>query len=254
MTYESLAHAIGGSFHRLSATSGYISSPLVMPEDGTVIGAYVIDAANRQVRITDDSDVLYRASVNGVTHSPSRVRQVQSIAEGLGLSLSNDGEIHVTCAEADAPYYLARFLEAADRIAFLCLGYRPKTTTRFERKVGEVLQTAFPERLVRAATLTGASGHALRFPFMLNGGSDRKTVIQPIAAKEGRIDWTNVYQALGKFIDLKNNPVANLRRIAVLEGIDDQNVEQAKAALSDASSVIIYRDRRQFIETLQQAA
>jgi len=254
MSYESLAHAIGGSFHRLSTTSGYISSPLVMPEDGTVIGAYVVDAPNHRIRITDDADVLYRASLNGMTHSASRVRQVQAIAEGLGLSLSNDGEIHVTCTEADAPYFLARFLEAADRIAFLCLGYRPKATTRFERKVGEVLQAVFQDHLVRAATLTGASGHVLRFPFMLNGSRERRTVIQPIAAKDGRVDWTNVYQALGKFIDLKSNPLANLQRIAVLEGIDDENVEQAKVALSDASSVIVYRDKAQFIETMRQAA
>jgi len=254
MSYHSIAASLGGSYTKLSETSGYISSPLVMPEDGAMIGAYLVDAPGHRVRITDDADVLYRAMVHGVTSSPSRVKQVQAVAEGLGLQLSDDGELHVTCAVDDAPYFLARFLEAADRISYLSLGFRPKATSRFEKKVGEALEAAFKDRLVRQATVVGASGHLLRFPFMLNNQAGQGTVIQPVPARDGKLDWAGVYQAVGKFIDLKNNPVTAMRRIAVLEGMEDQGVEQAKAALADASSVIVFRDREQFVETLRHAA
>ncbi|WP_164136043.1 DUF1828 domain-containing protein [Stenotrophomonas maltophilia] len=254
MSYETIAAAVGGSFQRLSTTSGYIHTPLVMPEDGAMIGAYVIDAPDHQVRITDDANVLYRAALHGMTQSPARSRQIQAIAEGLGLAISNDGEIHVTCSEENAPFFLARFLEAADRISFMCVGYRPKATTRFERKIGEVLKAAFPEQLVRAPSVTGASGHDLRFPFMLNEVGDRRAVIQPIAAKEGKVDWASVYHAVGKFIDLKNNPVSDFRRVAVLESMEDANIEKAKVALAEASSVIVFQSNQQFVETLRQAA
>ncbi|WOB51016.1 DUF1828 domain-containing protein [Xanthomonas hydrangeae] len=254
MSYQTIAASIGGSYTRLSDVSGYINSPLVMPEDGTMIGAYLIDAPGNQVRITDDANVLYRASLHGVSASPSRSKQIQAVAESLGLALSEDGELHVTCAMADASFYLVRFLEAADRIAYLSLGFRPKGTSRFEHQVADALQEAFPHGVVRHATVTGASGHALRFPFMLEGYGEQPTVIQSVAAKDGKIDWGGVYQAVGKFIDLKNNPISHLRRVTVLEGMRDQSVEQAKAALADASSVIVFHDRQQFIEKFRRAA
>lgn len=254
MSYETLAATIGGTYRQLSPISGFISSPLVMPEDGAMLGAYLIEAAGNRVRITDDANTLYRATLHGVSHSQARAKQIEEIAKRHGMTLSNDGEISVTCMRDDAPYFLARYLEAIDRISFHCLGYRPKASSRFEKRVGQVLEDVYRARLVRAVSLVGASGHPLKFPFMIGAEGTRKSVIQPVAAKEGKVDWAGVYQAVGKFIDLKNSGPSDIKRIAVLEGMEDENIEKAKVALADTATVIVFRQRAQFINALAQAA
>jgi len=254
MNYDNLAATIGGTYRQLSPISGFISSPLVMPEDGAMLGAYVIDAPDDRVRITDDSNVLYRAMLHGVVHSSARLKQIQETASRHGISLSDDGELFLTCRRDDAPYFLARYLEAVDRISFQCIGYRPKASSRFERRVGQVLQEEFPDQLIRSPALVGASGHPLRFPFMLGAEGASQAVIQPVAAKDGKVDWAGVYHAVGKFIDLKNAGPNAVRRITVLEGMGDTNIEKAKVALADTSTVIVYRERAQFVRAMAMAA
>lgn len=224
-----------------------------MHDDGTMIGAYVVDVPGRKLRITDDAQILFHAMANGVTATAARARQYQAIAEQCGLTLSEDGELHVVCDEQMASYYMARFLEAADRISFLSVSHRQKPTGRFEKTVGDALDTYFRKRVVKRISVTGASGHSLKFPFMLDENSANPVVIQPVSATDGKLDWGNVYHAVGKFTDLKNNRGFHSRRIAVLEAADDGDAQQAKAALSETARVVVYRSPHQLADVLKAA-
>lgn len=253
MRHDALETLLSAEYTKLSDMSGYVRSPIAMHDDGTMIGAYVVDVPGDRVRITDDAQVLFHAMANGVAPNVNRGRQYQAIAEQCGIELSEDGELFIVCDEGMAPYYMARFLEAADRISFLSVSHRQKPTGRFEKTVGDALAAYFSQRVVRRISIPGASGHNLIFPFMLDENSSTPIVIQPVAATEGKLDWGNVYHAVGKFADLKNNRSFNSRRIAVLEAADDDVSQQAKAALSETASVIVYSSPRQLAGALKAA-
>ena len=82
----------------------------------------------------------------------------------------------------------------------------------------------------------------LQFPFALDGDSENPVIIQPVSNADGNLSWGNVYNAVGKFTDLKNNQGRPSRRIAVLEASDNDNFSQAKVALSGTARVVVFRE------------
>lgn len=253
MRHDALSTLLAADYTRLSDVSGYVRSPIAMHDDGTMIGAYVVEVAESRLRITDDAQILFHAMANGVAPTAGRGQQYQTIAAQCGMELSEDGELFVVCDENMAPYYMARFLEAADRISFLSVSHRVKPTGRFEKTVGDALDSYFAQRIGKRVSVPGASGHNLKFPFVLDESSSNPAVIQPVPATEGKLDWGNVYHAVGKFTDLKNNRGYHTRRIAVLEAADDDTAQQAKAALSETASVVVYRNPQQLADVLRAA-
>jgi hypothetical protein len=240
MNHQAIAKALCGRYTALDERHGYLESQLTVPQDGTFLGAYLVQAAAGRIVITDDGDTLFAAAVAGADISKSRAEKYKAIAQECGVELSADGELRVTCDEGHAEYHLTRFFEAAERIAFTSAGHRPKPTDRFERLIGDVLAEIFPKRLTRGFKVPGASGHQLRFPFALDVDKGETVLVQTVAAKDGRVDWGNVYQAGGKFRDVMNNLSIHVRRIAVIEPADDEQINQARIALGDVADVVLY--------------
>jgi hypothetical protein len=166
------------------------------------------------------------------------------------VSLSDDGEVFATCDIDELPYYLARFLEASDRIAYAANGFRPKPSSAFELVLARVLAKAFPARVKRNFKVYGASGHQLTFPFVMDPTAQTPKFIQAVAANDGKANWSSVYQALGKMTDLKNNVAQPSRRIVVMEAIPAKDIQQASTALADAAAVIIYRSADELVQRL----
>lgn len=250
MTFEEIALKMGLSHRRVSENVAYLESPMVIPEDGTHIGAYVLRGAGDRVRITDDSNILFHAITHGVRPSASRGQWFKLIAEQCGISLSEDGEVYTECMQSDLPFFLARFLEAADRIAFASYGCRPVPSSAFETVLARVLAKAFPDRVQRNFRVLGASGHQLNFPFVIDVESPRPRFLQLVSAQDGKANWSGVYQALGKMTDLKNNVSVHSRRLVVLEPVAAKDIAQATTALADASEVIVYQGADDFISRL----
>lgn len=253
MRHDFFANCLTTEYTRLSDISGYLRSPIAMHDDGTMLGAYLVEAGEGRIRVTDDAQILLHAMINGVPSTTGRSGVYRALAEQCGVRLSDDGELFVECEEESAPYYVARFLEAADRISYLSVSHRQKPSGRFEKAIGEALQLHFHSRLAKRVGVRGASGHTLKFPFMLDETSACPVVIQPVSATDGRLDWGNVYHAVGKFTDLKNNRGINTRRIAVLEASEDLASTQAKAALSEIATVVVYRSADQLAGVLKAA-
>jgi hypothetical protein len=254
MSYRELAEKMGMTYRAVSEDAVYLESPLVIPEDGSHIGAYLMKSAGGSVRITDDANTLFHSLTYGVKASPSRGKYLKAIAEQCGVSLSDDGEVFAVCGQEELLYYLPRFLEAADRIAFASHGYRPVPSSAFETMLAHVLAKAFPHRLKRNFRVHGASGHQLNFPFVIDTDKDEPHFLQLVAAQEGKANWSSVYQALGKMTDLKNNSAQQSRRLVVLEQVSAKDVSQASTALADAATVMVYTTAGEFVQQLQRLA
>lgn len=231
----------------------YMESPISLAFDGNLIGAYVQDIGRGRVRISDNADTLFHAMSIGVAPSVPRGKRLAGMAADFSMTLSEGGEIFAACDKAEAPFYLARFIEAAFSISQACEQWQPAAESKFEKIVLKALRASFPAQIKRNFEIRGASGHQLKFPFALGVGTDTPQVIQAIGEQNGHPNWPSVYHTLGKMLDLKN-AVPMARRIVVLENSDAIEISRAATALSECASVVIYSDANQLAEDLKFAA
>lgn len=238
MNHELIAKALCGRYVQLAEGAGYLESHLAMPEDGALIGAYVRDLGGDQLLLTDDGDITFRMTVAGTEISRSRAKRYATIVAQHGMEMESNGTIRALCAPPQLAYTIANFVQAAYEIATLGVKHRPKDLTRFERVVGEALASAYHDRIQRKPVVTGISGHQLQFPFGLDMTSKKPTLIQPVAADaDGRIAWKSVYEAGGKFADVRGAR-DDIRLVAVMEEAED--AARARRYFADKADVIVY--------------
>ncbi|MBH1477354.1 MULTISPECIES: DUF1828 domain-containing protein [Bacillati] len=249
MNLTTIANALNGRFVPLGEHHGFIESSLTIPRDGTMLGAYLFDCGDGQIRITDDGDTLFNIAAAGAVINKTKVGKYREIAIEYGVSLTADGELVTSCSEERAGFAVPRYFEAAHRIAISSLVHRPKVSSRFTKVIDEVLTRSMPRRVTRRFTVVGASGHQLMFPFALDTASPNPILLQTVAADEGCVDWASVYQADGKFRDVMNTGAA-IRRVAVIEQADATQIAQARVALGDSADVILFRSPDSLIKAL----
>lgn len=237
MNHDAIATALCGRYVRLAESSGYLESNWTFPSDGTLIGAYIVSTEGGHVRITDDGDIVFNAAVAGASITHNRASRYRALAEGCGLTLSDDGVMSTTCSVEELPYAVARYMQAASAIAQASLEHRPKENERFERIIGTLLEAQFGTRITRRPEVMGISRHQLRFPFGLDVNGPNPALIQTISADDDQTNWKLVYEAGGKFSDIRPAR-SDIRLIAILESAKD--TEKAGRYFADAADVVVY--------------
>lgn len=227
----------------------YLESPLTLPFDGNVIGAYIQETGNGNVRISDNADTLFAAMTHGVKPAADKGKRLAELVAASGLQLSDDGEIFAACKESQLGFYLARFIEAAQHVGFACNKMRPQVVSRFDRTVGAVLKKAYTSHLKTEYRIIGASGHQLILPFAIESKAGSPTLIQTVSAKNGKVDWSVVYRAVGKMLDIKN-AYSNSDRRVILETADAEENLKAITALADAAAVVVYDSPERLLKDL----
>ena len=237
MNHDAIATALCGRYTKLAEGAGYLESNWAFPHDGTLIGAYIVATDDGHFRVTDDGDVVFNAAVAGAEVTRPRAARYRALAEGYGLMLDDDGIINTTCSLDELPYALARYMRAAGAIAHASLKHRPRDDERFERVIGTLLEAKFGKRVMRRPEVTGISGHQLRFPFALDFDGNNPALIQTISADDDKTQWKSVYEAGGKFSDIRSAR-PDLRLIAILESAKD--TEKAGRYFADVADVVVY--------------
>ncbi len=218
-----------------------------------MIGAYVQDLGQGRVRITDNADTLFHAMTMGVAPNATKAAKLATIAAECHFALSESGELHTSCTQADVPYYMARFIEAASQISQACDLWRPAPISKFEKIVSRALRSGFPKRVKRDFEIQGASGHELKFQFALDVGSTHPKIIQTVSAQDGTPHWLSVYSTLGKMVDLKN-AAPQTRRLVILESANPQDLSKAASALAESASVLVFSTASQLINDINSLA
>ncbi|WP_165676943.1 DUF1828 domain-containing protein [Metapseudomonas otitidis] len=229
-----------------------MESHITLPYDGNLIGAYVQDIGRGRVRISDNADTLFHAMSVGVAPSSGRGKRLATLATEHFVQLSESGELFVACDIKEAPFYLARFLEAAASISNACNQWHTVAESKFEGVIRRALGASFPRQVKRGFQVRGASGHQLKFPFALDAESSSPQVIQPISAQGDHPFWPSVYHALGKMIDLKN-AVPSIRRVVVMEATNELEISKAATALAECASVIVFSTPEKLARALKAA-
>lgn len=237
MNHDAIATALCGRYTKLAEGAGYLESNWAFPQDGTLIGAYIVAADDGRVRVTDDGDIVFNAAVAGAHVTRPRAARYRTLAERYGLVLGDDGVISTTCSLDELPYAIARYMQAAAAIAQASLKHRPRDDERFERVIGTLLEAKFGKRVTRRPDVVGISGHQLQFPFALDLDSSNAALIQTISADDDKTNWKAVYEAGGKFSDI-GSARPELRLIAILESATD--AEKAGRYFADTADVVVY--------------
>lgn len=237
MNHDAIAKALCGRYTRLSDASAYIESNLASHEDGGLLGAYVMEAGEGRYLVTDDGDTTFRAMTAGADITPARLKRYRKLAELQGLTLNTNGALSTSCDAQQLPYVLANFINAAGEIAALSVAHRPKDAERFEAIVASGLKATYPKSIIRRPKYNGISGHQISFPFGLRIARSNDAVIQPIASSAGKLLAHSVYEAGGKFKDVRGAH-SDLRLIAVLE--NSEGVDWARKYFSDMADVVVY--------------
>lgn len=230
----------------------YMESHVTVPYDGNLIGAYVQDIGRGRVRISDNADTLFHAMTVGIQPTAQRGKRLASIALENHVELSSAGEIFVACDRENAAFYLTQIIDAAAAISYACSQWQATSESRFDRIVSTALRQSFRGKVKRNFTITGASGHQLKFPFAIGIESADAQVIQTISAVGDTPYWPSVYQALGKMIDVKN-AVPGLRRTVIFEEAAANEIAKASSALAECASVLVYRSPEQLTKALKAA-
>ena len=220
-----------------TANSVTLASPLTFGTDGSSISFTILFPQENHFVLTDFGDYALLAEQMGAKLDPKRYQSINHTNGIRFASFNEDGEIQATGNVADLSAALADATKLALALSFRLPKWLPKfNQIRFRSMVETVLRRDIPaQNIVKDYKTTGISGHQLVFPFALTT-PERNVLIEPIALKDGKIDWASVYQAHGKFSDLKRLDTHN-KRLAILEGDETSEYGAAATVLGDSCHV-----------------
>src|SRR6185437_994496 len=177
-------------------------SPVTYGNDGQVVALYIEESTDGYL-VTDNAEALMHAAAMGVKMNHRRIESLQRCGGG-DISISIGGEIRAVATKESLSGAIVGVINAAMAVSHFETSWTPRSASReFASIVGKVLEDVAGDRLLRDVTVTGASGHQIEIPFVVDSGTDR-TYVQPVAYGDDRVNWDNVYRAFGKMYDLKN--------------------------------------------------
>jgi len=223
-------------------------------DDGEHLGLFLEPLGSDQWLVTDHADTLMHASAMGAKLTKPRLERIRS--RFPGIELTEGGALRATTTQADLPVTITAVLNTAIAISHVESRWLPTTNEeRFIQIVGRELQSVAGERLQRRVSVQGVSGHQLEIPFVIDLPGTGRHYIQPVASGDDHVDWSNVYRAGGKMLDLKSAGADEHQRIVVVEDIaGDEELGKAVTFLSVTTSVLLFSHRNQWLGQFRQAA
>lgn len=246
MNCQSLLSNIGFECRSLDADTLRIWSPFSYGVDGEHVGVYV-EKRGGNFHVTDHAEALMHASSMGINVTDKRVEAVRRTTTGR-VTISRGGVISTTVDDARVHEGVVAVLSAALAVGHFEAAWVPRVRSEsFAKAVADVLEAEVGERLLRDVQVVGASGHQLELPFAIQNKSNL-IYLQPIAADEDSVNWTNVYSGFGKMTDLKNAGAESSSRVIVLEDAPtDTEMPKAVSLLAMSATVVQFPKLRQWL-------
>lgn len=247
MNCEELIGKLGFRCRPLGEGAYRLWSPFTYGNDGELVGLYVEPAGDGYL-VTDNAASFMHAASMGANLTKVRVNAIRRLA-GDAVIVSEGGEIRAHVREDQLPDAIANVLNVAMAVSHYESAWLPRAASAaFSDAVGQVLAEALGDRLKRNVKVTGASGHQIEIPFVVESGSER-TYIQPVAYGDDRVEWDYVYRGLGKMLDLKNAGADDAARTIVIDDArPDEELAKAITLLAVAATVVNFSRLRTWAE------
>ncbi len=247
MNCQSLLSNLGFECMSLDAETLRIWSPFSYGNDGEHVGVFVERRGNR-FHISDNAEALMHACAMGINLSERRVDSVRR-AVPREVTVSGGGVISTTVDEARVHEGVVAVLNAAMAVGHFEAAWAPRIRAEsFNKMVADILDAELGGRLLRDVQVIGASGHQLELPFAIQGKAEL-IYLQPVAADDDQVNWTNVYSSFGKMTDLKNAGAESGARVVVLEDAPgDAEMPKAISLLAMSATVVQFPRLREWIQ------
>lgn len=246
MKCKSLLSSIGFECMSLDADTLRIWSPFSYGSDGEHVGVYV-ERRGTHVHVTDNAEALMHASSMGIKITDRRIDALRRAA--AEVSISRGGTISTTVDDSRVHEGVVAVLNAALAVGHFETTWAPKVRAEsFSKVVGDILEAELGASLLRDVRVTGASGHQLELPLAIQSKAEL-IYLQPVAAEDDRVNWTNVYSGFGKMTDLKNAGADSGARVIVLEDVpSDPEIAKAISLLAMSATVVQFPKLRQWVQ------
>lgn len=223
-------------------------------DDGEHLGLFLEPLGNDQWLVTDHADTLMHASAMGAKLTKQRLERIRN--RFPNVELTEGGALRATTAQTDLTLTVTALLNTAIAISHVEQSWLPKSSEeRFIHAVGRELQAVAGNHLQRGVSVQGISGHQLEIPFVIDLPGTGRHYIQPVASGDENVDWSYVYRAGGKMLDLKSAGAGEHQRIVVIEDIPgDDELGKAITFLGVTTSVLLFSHRNQWLEQFRLAA
>lgn len=225
-----------------------IYTPFTLGFDGQV-ASFTVQQFDDRAILSDQCAALMHAEAHGVDLSRARLDWLpKALPSGITLQAGElIGECDISSLATKARDMVVSLLSLSHQERL----WAPRADEEepFDEEVRRVIQPRVGDRLKRRPVVTGASGHQLQLTFEIQG--ERPRYIQTVPY-DNRLDWTKVYRALGKMLDVKNAGLADDQRIVIVEdAANDAQMDSAITLLAHSASV--YRFSR-YADWLDQLA
>ena len=223
-------------------------------DDGEHLGLFLEPSGNGQWLVTDHADTLMHASAHGAELTPTRLNKIR--AQFADVKISEGGALMAVTGQDNLARTVTEVLNAAIAISHAEKSWKPKTREqKFIATVGQELEAVAGKKLQRNITVSGVSGHQIKFPFAIDDPVAGRQFIQPVAYGDERVDWGNVYKASGQMFDLKSAGAEESQRIVIVEDSPgDEELGKAVTLLSYTAKVLLFSHRAQWLPRFRRAA
>lgn len=235
------AGAFGLTCKPVSTGLIYLQTPMADSVSGRLFGFFVQELGRGLLRFSDNADTLFNVMCAGVRPTNARGKNLADVAQRRGVTLSEMGELHLTCPEGQADFHIARFVETMLSVSASCEQWLPveRGVSKFEKQIRAELRAAFPKQLKPNFEITGASGNQLKFNFAIAPDTQQGSLIQLIPAQGDKHYWPTIYSTVGKMVDVKNiRP--GLRRFVIIENSETVETARAGSVIAQFANIIHY--------------
>lgn len=225
-------------------------SPLTLGEDGQHAAFYIAQPSDTTFYLTDASEISMHAEQLGIEISKSKFDALNKTYGVRFSRFDSEGSIVAEGPIEHLQFALWDAVKLAMALSFKTNSWRPKfDLTRFrDQVIAELSAQIGMQRILTSARVKGMSGHLIEFPLGVILNSGDTCYVQPIALNNGNIDWPLIWQAHGKFFDLKALSDDSQRLAIVEDGAPSEDFGKAATLLTHAAPVKTLKGTKNWAE------
>lgn len=247
MNCAELADATGWMCSPVGEHSIRAIAPFELDEGGQHAAFYIASPTDSTFYLTDASEAAMYAEHMGVALNARRYKTLNKTSGVTMAQFDQSGSIVASGSAEDLNTALWDAVKLAMSLSFKKAEWQPKfAQEKFKSIVFKELSAQLgAERIIRSARIQAASGNIIEFPIGVKRKDGLISYVQPIAMENEKFNWGVVYQAHGKFFDVKATSEIN-NRIAIIEdGAPEAEFGRVAHFLGDAAIIRTLKNIRE---------
>lgn len=221
-------------------------SPFTLGEDGQHAAFYIASPSENTFFLTDASETAMHAEHMGVVLTTRRFNSLNKTSGVSFAKFDTSGSIVASGNKEDLTNALWDAVKLAMSLSFRSDEWKPRYAQEKFRAIvfKELAAQLGAKRIIKEARISAASGNTIEFPIGVKRDDNNIVYVQPIALENDKFSWSVIYQAHGKFSDVKAASDIDNRVTILEDGASAAEMGRVTNFLSDTSNVYVLNQAR----------